>query len=57
MAMQALQTTLDDETADQAWTTAGGFEQSVSREVWVLVRNLQHQVNDLDARVTAMEAT
>lgn len=55
MAAQALTDTLDDAAADAAFVTAGGQEGSVPREVLILLKNIQHQLNGLDARITVLE--
>lgn len=55
MAMKALTETLDDTAADKAWVDSGGYNQSVPTPVLVLLRNLQHQVNALEARIVELE--
>ena len=55
MAAKPLTNTMTDTEADDAWITAGGREGSVPNETMILLKNIQHQINDLDARVTVLE--
>lgn len=55
MAANPLTPTLDDAEVNDALVTAGGQEWTVPREVLILLRNVQHQLDALDARVTVLE--
>ena len=55
MAVQPLTAALNDADADATFLTAGGQDGSVPREVLILLKNIQHQLNELDARITVFE--